>query len=209
MAFTLRNRHKNEYFEQDARVWGWLPTMIEKGPGQFQKTRPIGVHKCTEKDWAKFPPSSQLDAPQIEFLQKNSVMYCLNEKDTKGQPWRNETLFGTMESDYRSLKIQAYFCRPRGLGQIHNDYQENISWQQTMKCHKRSKDQMSSATLKQQHKEYFGSSKELVMIHVNQRLDSTYETVIKYNEPQTTSRVYTIGHIMKSIIDVGRSVHSL
>ena len=47
------------------------------------------------------------------------------------------------------------------------------------------------------------------MIHANQRLDSTYETVIKYNEPQAESRVYTIGHIVKTVVNIASTVHNL
>ena len=48
VAFGLRNRHRNQYYEEDSEVWGWLPTIIEKGPHQLQKNRIISVHKCTE-----------------------------------------------------------------------------------------------------------------------------------------------------------------
>ena len=65
MAFGLRNRHSNQYFEEDKDVWGWTPTIMAKGPGNEYKTYRIPVHKCTEKDWAKFPPPADTDKSMI------------------------------------------------------------------------------------------------------------------------------------------------
>ena len=129
IAFGLRNRHTNEYFEEDSSVWGWLPTMIEKGPERMQKNRLIQVHKCKGKDWEKFPPVAKVHELQFNDLKKSGVMYCLNEKDTAGRKYRSDNLFGDLESDYRTLKISAFFCQPKGIDKVWNSYQENIAWQ--------------------------------------------------------------------------------
>jgi len=91
---------------------------------------PIKSHKCTDKDWANFPKAEPTQQKQIDALQKSGFMYCMAEKDLKGKSWRENTLYGTMETESRSLKIQALHCRPKGkdFRKIHNNYQENISW---------------------------------------------------------------------------------
>ena len=47
------------------------------------------------------------------------------------------------------------------------------------------------------------------MIHSNQRLDSTRETVIKFNEPQQNARVYSIGHLVKDFVGISSTIHTL
>ena len=49
----------------------------------------------------------------------------------------------------------------------------------------------------------------MVVIHSNQRLDSTYESVIKYSEPQNKQRVYTIAHLVKTLVDVQSTIFQL
>ena len=47
------------------------------------------------------------------------------------------------------------------------------------------------------------------MIHSQQKMDMSQESVVKYNEPQAELRAYTIGHIIKDLIDVRSVVHKL
>lgn len=51
--------------------------------------------------------------------------------------------------------------------------------------------------------QYFGASKEMVLIHSNQRLDNgkvVTESVLKFNEPQQNQRVYTLGQIKRDVL---------
>ena len=118
VAFALRNRHKNEYFDIDEDMWGWMPSLLTKTRNGAETWRQIKVKKCGKADWDKFPPASETDKVQITQLKNSKVMYCLDDLDAGNRTWRDEKLYGSFEQPHKSLKLSAFYCIPKGISTV-------------------------------------------------------------------------------------------
>ena len=70
------------------------------------------MHKCTKSDWAKFYKPATKYKSRFNDLKKRHVMYCPNDKDTKGIVV-DKNLYGPDDSgEHLHIELDLQPCKP-------------------------------------------------------------------------------------------------
>ena len=84
IAFGLYSSYQNE----PIKGIEWYGMILTRGVEKDAEVtiQFIEVHLCTESDWSRFYEPVKNNAKQINQLMQGSNMFCLDEKDTDGNP---------------------------------------------------------------------------------------------------------------------------
>ena len=89
----VRDGNTGEVKDDEKHV-EWYGAIFENDGTKETLMQKIGVHKCTNEDYAKFSPTA--DQSKKMFERYRNELYCLNNLDTKGRPI-NKKLFGSSD----------------------------------------------------------------------------------------------------------------
>ena len=115
VAFQINNFITKDSYEDENMVQ-WIVKIAEgNGHNYFKESKQVGVHKCTEKDWATFSPPKKDKKERIEQLKKANTMFCLNQDELQwdGNPLG---LFGSNGyTMHRRLEIRFLPCQLKNV----------------------------------------------------------------------------------------------